>query len=158
MSDQEKKNMNHDEMMKLLSEEDTGVLCMSREGEPYGVTLSYALVDGEIVFHSAPKGRKLDFIAANPRVCFVVSRHPDRTLPHQPDSECNYRYESVHCFGKARVVQDPAERLDCLRKFKAHFDTLRGLDPDKGHVPDSAAAKTGIIVMSIDEVTSRRKA
>ncbi len=150
--------MDREEMMKLLGEEDTGVLCLSRDGEPYGVTLSYALVDGEIIFHCATSGRKLDFIEANPRVCFVVSRHPDRTLPHRPDSECNYRYESVHCFGKARIVQDPAERLDYLKKFKAHFDKLRGLDPDKGRVPDSAAGKTGIILMSVDEVTSRRKA
>jgi nitroimidazol reductase NimA-like FMN-containing flavoprotein (pyridoxamine 5'-phosphate oxidase superfamily) len=158
VSEQKEKDMSRKEMMKLLAEEDTGVLCMSRDGEPYGVTLSYALVDGEIVFHGAAKGTKLDFIAANPRVCFIVSRHPDRTIPHRPDSECNYRYESVHCFGKARIIEDPAERLDYLRKFKAHFDTLRDLDPAKGHVPDPAAVKTGVVVVSIDEITGRRKA
>jgi len=50
------------------------------------------------------------------------------------------------------------EDLLYLKKFKAHFDKLRGLDPEKGHVPDSAAAKTGVVVITIDEITGKRKA
>jgi len=78
MSDNCKTEMSEQEIKKVLGEEDTGCLCLSRADEPYGVMLSYAYLDGQIVFHSALKGQKLEFIRKNPRVCFVVSRHPTR--------------------------------------------------------------------------------
>ena len=149
--------MTGEEMTNLLREEDAGCLSMSRGEEPYCVMVSYAFVDGALVFHCAKTGEKLDFIRANPRVCFLVSRHPDRTKPHHPEDGCTYRYESVLCRGTARVVEDGPELLSWLRKFKAHFDARLGLDPRKNPVGDSAAARAACVVIAIDRMTGRKK-
>ena len=156
MTEQDEKGMNREDMERILGEQDVGVLCLSKNDEPYGVTVSYALINGEIVFHCRKLGKKTDFIATNPQVCFVVSRHPEPSKPHHPDGECNFSYESVVCCGKARIVEDLPERYEYLKKFKAHFDRRLGADPAKDPVPESAAGKINMVVITVDELTGRR--
>lgn len=144
-------------MTALLAEEETGTLCLSRDGEPYGVVVSHAFLDGKLVIHCAPKGRKLDFIRANPRACYVVSRHPDRMKPHRAEGKCSYRFESVVCTGRASVVSDPAERLEWLRRFKEYYYRKLGKDPASDPVDAPAAAAVACIVMELETMTGRRK-
>lgn len=145
------------EARKLLEDEDTGCLCLSRGGEPYGVPVSYALIGGRIIFHCALKGEKLDCIKENPRVCFTVSRHPDRVKPHHPEKGCDYRYESVICRGKARLVEDVAERCELLNKFLAHFNVRLGKAPDANPIPEEVAAGLGCVEITIETMTGRKK-
>lgn len=50
-----------------------GVLStVSPDGAPYGVPVSYCLLDGAIYLHGAREGRKLDHLAREPRVSFCV--------------------------------------------------------------------------------------
>jgi nitroimidazol reductase NimA-like FMN-containing flavoprotein (pyridoxamine 5'-phosphate oxidase superfamily) len=144
-------------MEGILDQEEIGVLCMSREDEPYGVPISYARIGGEIVFHTKKTGRKLDCIRANPRVCLAVSRNFDRTRPHHPNQECEYAFESVVCFGRARIVEQDVEKLDLLRRFKAHFDEKLGLDASAHKIPKDSVARVAIVSISVDEMTGRRQ-
>lgn len=158
MSKEGKIEMTDDEAKRLLGEEDTGCLCLSgRKGEPYGVPVSYAFIDGRIVFHCAPKGKKLDFIRENPRICFVVSRHPDRVKPHHPEKGCTYRYESVICSGKAGIIEDVAERHELLNKFLAHFNVRLGKNPDNNLIPREVAAGVGCVAIEITGIAGRKK-
>jgi len=141
----------------VLRQEETGTLCLSRDGQPYAVPVSYAYLDGEILFHSKSSGRKLDILRANPRVCFAVSRHPDRTRPHRPEGGCSFRYESVLCLGKARVIEDPRERLEKLKAFKDFFYRRLGIDPSKDPVTEKAAASTACVVIAIEEMTGKSR-
>ena len=150
-------NLDRREMEKILLEEDTGCLCLSMNDEPYGVPLSYAWIDGAVMFHCAPEGRKLDILRANPAVCFVVSRNADRSRPHTAEGDCTFRFESVQCFGKARIIDPLPERLELLKKFKRHFDDRLGLDPAKNPVTESAAAKCGCVVITVERMSGRRK-
>jgi nitroimidazol reductase NimA-like FMN-containing flavoprotein (pyridoxamine 5'-phosphate oxidase superfamily) len=157
MSDKNAPNLDRLEMERVLGEQDTGCLCLCRDQEPYGLPVSYAYLDGAIVFHCARAGRKLDIIRDNPRVCFVVSRHPDPAKPHAAEGRCKYRFESVLCFGRARVVDDPGERLEILRRFKAHFYKRLGLGDSEDPVTEEAAQKVGCVVITVSEMTGRRK-
>ncbi len=60
-------------MERILQSHTWGCLGLSRDGESYVVPLNYACVDGHIVFHCALHGQKLEWIRANPRVCFTVA-------------------------------------------------------------------------------------
>lgn len=150
-------NLSDAEMKVILKEEDTGCLCMSRNDEPYAVPVSYLWREGEIIFHCAREGLKIDVLRVNPRVCFVVDRHPDRTKPHQLEGECNYRFESVLCFGTARVLDSAAERLEYLKTFQETFYERLGLDPDKNPVTIKSAESCGCVVIKVDRMTGRRK-
>ena len=150
-------NIEPEEMKKILTNEETGYLALCDEGEPYVVPMSYAYLDGKIFAHCALTGRKLDIIKKNSKVCFVVSRHPDRAKPHHAAGKCIYRYESVMCFGEARIVEKPEERLPLLIEFKRHFYARLGLDTEKDPVTMKAAEHCGCIVISINSMTGRKK-
>jgi len=156
MGEQDEKEMSREEMLRILGEEDTGVLCLSKSDEPYGVTVSYALIGGEIVFHCKKTGKKIDFIHANPRACFVVSRHPERTKPHKAEDGCNFKFESVVCTGSARIVEDLFERFQYLQKFKEHFDKRLAAGSEEDEITEATAEKVSIVAVSIDEMTGRR--
>ncbi len=86
-----------------------GVLStVGRDGQPYGVPLSYVYKNNRIFFHCALSGHKLDNIEYNPRVSFCVVGNT-RVLPEKFSAE----YESVVVFGNASVVKG-AERHKAL--------------------------------------------
>jgi len=146
------------EAKRVLGEEDTGCLCLSsKAGKPYGVPVSYAFIGGRIIFHCGLKGRKLDLIRENPAVSFVVSRHPDKVRPHHPEKGCTYRYESVICSGKARIVKNLKERHELLNKFLSYFNVRLGKDPADRLIPEKVAAGVGCVVIDIKGITGRKK-
>ncbi|RCK78514.1 MAG: Pyridoxamine 5'-phosphate oxidase-related, FMN-binding [Candidatus Ozemobacter sibiricus] len=150
-------NLSAEAMAKILREEDTGYLGLVDGDRPYVVPVSYAFLDETIVIHGAMTGRKLDLIRRNPRACFVVSRHIDRTRPHQAEGGCTYRFESVMCHGTARIIEEAGERLDWLRRFKDYFYRKLGLDPTTDPVTEKAAAACSCIVLTIETMTGRQK-
>ena len=94
-----------------------GVLAVAGdEGWPYAVPLSYTYVDGAdaptdagpagvICFHCALTGHKVDAIKADERVSFCVV-DADDVVP----AEYATLYRSVIAFGRARIVDDEAEK------------------------------------------------
>ncbi len=157
MSEKISPAMESEAMKRMLEEEDFGCLALSDGGNPYAVPVSYALLDGRIVIHGAMKGRKLDVVRDNPNACFVVSRNLDRARPHTAEGECTFRFESVICFGQARIVEEIGERTELLKKFKAWFDRRLNLDPAKNPITSKAAEHCSCIVIEIESMTGRRK-
>lgn len=156
MTDTNVPNLDQAEIDRILDEEEVGVLCLADAGEPYGVPVSYAHLDGRLVFHCAIEGRKLEILRRNDRVAFVVYRSPDRTVPHA-EGDCSVRFESVFVFGRARLVEDPSERLAWLRRFQQHFDRRLGRAASSDPVTEKAARKTGCVVIEPGSMTGRRK-
>jgi len=150
-------NLDRPEIERILLEEEVGYLALAADRQPYCVPLSYAFLDGRIVIHCAPDGRKLDEIRANPRCCFAVSRSFDPVRPHRAEGTCTYRFESVIATGRARLVPAGEERFELLRQLKSHFDRRLNLDPANDPVTPEAAARCGCIVIEIDELSGRRK-
>jgi nitroimidazol reductase NimA-like FMN-containing flavoprotein (pyridoxamine 5'-phosphate oxidase superfamily) len=61
------------EAREILEQGAYGVLStVAADGAPYGVPLSYCLLEGAIYLHSAREGRKLDHLPREPRVSFCV--------------------------------------------------------------------------------------
>lgn len=98
-----------DEARGILVNAEYGVLStVDREGQPYGVPLSFVYRDNAIYFHSALNGHKLDNIGHNAKVCFsAVGR--TKILPDQFATE----YESAIAFGIASEI-DGSKRNDAL--------------------------------------------
>ena len=96
----------------MLDRGTSGVLAVQGDsGWPYAVPLSYAYEDGKLWFHCARTGHKLDAILLEPKVSFcVVDR--DQVVP----LEYTTYFRSVILFGKARVLEDPAEVRAALEK------------------------------------------
>jgi hypothetical protein len=94
-------------------------LAMARENRPYLVSLNYAFSERENCFyvHSAPRGRKIDMLRANPRVWGQVIE--DRGyLP----GRCSHAYRSVMFEARAEFVEDLSEKRAALGLMIEHAD------------------------------------
>ncbi len=120
-------------------------------GQPYITPLNYVFHRGNIYFHCAPKGHKLDNIAANDRVCFEVSQ-TDKAFFTEKACGCSTRYTSVVVFGRARLVTADEEKVDVLNTLTGRYAAGRPFTP-----ADAAAAKGCVVVaISVDKISGKR--
>lgn len=117
MNPQKKFTDSLQEMEKVLREERIGYLGLTGKGFPYVIPLNYGYVDGRILFHCALEGTKLDYIKADPRVCFAVGRQFGKVVDHPQGASCHINSDSVICFGTARILENPEERRSALDAF-----------------------------------------
>lgn len=109
------------EMEQILQEETIGYLGLSVDGQPYVVPLNYCYLEGKILFHCALTGMKLDYLQANPQVCFTVGRQSGQVRRHAEGDPCHIDSESVICYGRARIIKDLEERKTALDAFNRCF-------------------------------------
>ena len=92
-------------------------LGLSVHDEPYVVPMNYGytMEDGKLVIylHSAVKGKKLEMVQANPRVCFNIDC--DR-MPFEGRVPCQYGmvYSSILGRGTATLVEDPEAKMEAM--------------------------------------------
>ncbi len=88
------------------------------DGYPYITAVNFVYHEGNIYFHSASKGEKLDNLMRDPKVCFEVDIplayldtgfDPDRRICH-----LHQYYHSVIIRGKASVVPDGPMKVVAL--------------------------------------------
>ncbi len=98
-------------------------VAFSQQDQPYLVPLSFGYEPGHIYFHCAPKGRKLDIIGVNPRVCFEVEYGCELA---RADTPCNFtvHFSSVIGFGKASIIRDPARKAHGLDLIVKHYGAV----------------------------------
>jgi len=108
------------EARELLERGEYGVLStISADGAPYGVPLSYCVIDNAIYFHSALEGHKLENIADENRVSFCVVG-----ATHVLPEKFSTRYESVIVSGRASEVFDMEKQRafeGLVAKYSAGF-------------------------------------
>ncbi len=135
----------------LLRGETLGFLGLSRDGQPYVVPLNYAYAEGKVLFHGKLTGKRLDYLKANPRVCFTIARQAGRIFRHPQGASCHVDNDSVVCYGRARLIEDAEERRRALNIFN------RCLQPDAPEIPLRAASRCCAIEVRITEATGRQQ-
>ena len=139
----------------LLARGDIGHLGLVDAGRPYVVPLNYAYAEGRIYFHSAPEGRKIAAMRANPQVCFQVEEHygtvhSNRARPHSS------HYASVMAFGSARIVG--ADDVD--GQMYAMQLLLDKYAPGRHYHPLHARELAGMVtvVVTVEALTGKARA
>jgi len=66
------RDLSKDECSSLLSATRYGRLGLTKGSHPYIVPMSYVYQDGRIYLHSRGKGKKVEYVTENPRVCFQI--------------------------------------------------------------------------------------
>jgi len=140
-----------EEMEKILREETVGYLGLSMDAKPYVVPLNYCYAEGKILFHGSLKGMKLDYLKANPQVCFTVARQSGQLGQHPEGALCPVDVDSVICYGAARIVEDVEERREVLNTFN------HCLQPDAEDITLEAASKCYAVEIEIAEMTGRQQ-
>ena len=139
------------EMEQILGEEVLGYLGLAMGGGVYVVPLNYVYADGNILFHCALEGQKLDYIRANPQVCFTVGRQHGIVRRHAEGSPCHVDNDSVICYGTARIVEDVQERKLLLDIFN------QMLQPGAEGISLETAGKCAAVEIRVSEMTGRQE-
>jgi nitroimidazol reductase NimA-like FMN-containing flavoprotein (pyridoxamine 5'-phosphate oxidase superfamily) len=139
------------EMEKILREERVGFLGLSVNGTPYVIPLNYGYIEGKILFHCGLKGQKLDWIRANPQVCFTVGRQSGEVCPHPCGPYCPTDTDSVICYGIARIIEDMEERWRVMNVFNRCFQ------PNAREISKKDVSKCFAVEIEITKMTGRQQ-
>lgn len=102
------------------------------DGYPYITPVNFVNHEGNIYFHCASKGEKLDNLDRDPKVCFEVDiplayldtgLDPDKRICH-----LHQYYHSVIIRGKASVVQDGPLKVAALNALVTKHESVAGHD------------------------------
>jgi len=114
------KMMPEEETLEVLKNGQEGVLAtLGEDGYPYAVPLNYACHNGNIYFHCAKTGHKIDNIAHNTKVSFCVVADAE-IIPE----EFSTRFRSVIAFGNAVEVFEDEKRaglLALLQRYSSEY-------------------------------------
>lgn len=105
-----KQALSLEESVAILNNGTSGVLAVSGDnGYPYAVPLTYVCHENKIFFHCTKTGHKLDALSRNEKASFCVI-DSEEIVPEKFTT----RYRSVIVFGKARILDDEAEKREAL--------------------------------------------
>jgi hypothetical protein len=92
-------------------------LAFAVDAQPYVVPLSFGY-DGEaLYFHTARRGKKIDFISANPRVCFACVRGVRLVAEPGDPCEWGFAYESVVGYGTISELMSSEHKAYALSQI-----------------------------------------
>jgi uncharacterized protein len=144
------RGMSESEARELLERGEYGVLSLcGADNEPYGLPLSYCVLDNAIYFHCAVEGHKLTLLAANSRASFCVVGVTE-LLPEKFST----RYESVIISGQATEVLDTEKQRGLeglVAKYSSSFMS-EGL-----HYIDVQWQATRVFKLSIDAINGKAR-
>jgi len=124
-------------------------LALSDDNSPYIVPLCFGYKDKVLYFHSSQKGKKIDIIKKNPKVCFEFDTNTE-IVKAKDACRWTMRYQSIIGFGKAVFLEDTAEKRHAL-------DIIMGQYSDRiFQFDDAILKKTGVIKVEIESMTGKQ--
>jgi len=140
-----------EEIENILKNETMGFLGLCTNNSPYVIPLTYCYYNGRIIFHCAIRGTKLDYIRANPQVCFTVGRQSGKVMNHPNGGSCKADHDSAVCYGVARIIEEIDERCKALNTFN------RYLQPDAKEILPKDVTNCLAVEISVTRMTGRQR-
>jgi nitroimidazol reductase NimA-like FMN-containing flavoprotein (pyridoxamine 5'-phosphate oxidase superfamily) len=89
-------------------------IAMAKENRPYVIPISFGYDGDAIYFHSAVKGKKIDYFEANNLICFEFE-HAVKLLPDdETPCEWSFSFQSVIGYGRISEMLTDEEKIDGL--------------------------------------------
>lgn len=106
-------------IVDILQTQDIVTISMCKENNPYLVTMDYyyAPEEDSLYFHCSSKGKKIDYLKANPAIWGEVLIDNGYI-----DGECSHAYKSVHFSGKTTFIESNETKRMILRKMIEKFE------------------------------------
>ncbi len=144
-----RQQLSREECERILGSCTSGVLALTGDGGyPYAVPLSYVYADGAIIFHSAVEGHKVDAIRQDSRCSFCVIEQ-DEIRP----AEFTTYFRSVIVFGRIRMIEDAAEKVQLLRLLGRRYSP--GDEHGLQHEIDKSLDHVLLLRLDIDHMTGK---
>lgn len=144
--------LSEEEARAILDKGQFGFLAtVGPDGLPYGVPLSYVVLQNCIYFHCAQQGRKIDNLQHCPMCSFTVVGEVQSAY----DNGFTTWFESAMAFGRIRSVENTQEKERILRALAAKY--LPGHMEHADHDIARSFNVTAVYGMEIDFVSGKAK-
>ncbi len=138
------------EALAILDNAEYGVLSTaSLEGVPYGIPLSFCMINGQIYFHCATEGRKIDNLKTNRSVSFCVIGDTE-VLPEKFGT----KYQSTLVCGEAEEVFADEKQIaleGLVKKYSPDF-----IEQGAQYI-DALTDKTRVFKIVINRVSGKSR-
>jgi nitroimidazol reductase NimA-like FMN-containing flavoprotein (pyridoxamine 5'-phosphate oxidase superfamily) len=142
----------HETVDKILDE---GFVChvgFSVDGQPYVIPTNYGRTGDILYLHGSAASRMLRTLSGGVPVCVTVT-HVDGLVLARSAFHHSVNYRSVVILGTARLVEDPAEKMEALRIFTDHV--MKGRWDDVRQPTGQELKATTVLALPLEEVSAK---
>jgi nitroimidazol reductase NimA-like FMN-containing flavoprotein (pyridoxamine 5'-phosphate oxidase superfamily) len=141
-----------DEIDAVIRSAEVCRIAFADHDEPYVVPVSFGY-DGEALFiHTAKTGRKLDFIAANNRVCFELEANVAIRAHETEACDWTFEFESVIGYGTIIELTENRDKARGLNQIMLHYSGRAW------EIEETEIATTRVWRIDIESLTGKRSA
>jgi hypothetical protein len=134
---------------------DTAFVChvgFSVDGQPYVIPTNYGREGDTLYLHGSAASRMLKTLSAGLPVCVTVT-HVDGLVLARSAFHHSVNYRSAVILGTARLVDDPAEKMEALRIFTEHV--MKGRWEDVRQPAEQELKATTVLALPLEEVSAK---
>jgi nitroimidazol reductase NimA-like FMN-containing flavoprotein (pyridoxamine 5'-phosphate oxidase superfamily) len=125
-------------------------LAMVDGDRAYIVPLSFGYDGKAFYFHSARKGKKLDLLRKNRRVCFELDTDVSVSSGDVP-CKWGMAYRSIIGNGEAEFISEPDARREALDIIMAHYS-----DESSSEYTDNEINRVSVFKVNVLEISGKR--
>ena len=134
---------------------DAGFVChvgFSVDGQPYVLPTNYGRSGDTIYLHGSAASRMLRTLSGGVPVSVAVTLVDGLVLARSAFHH-SVNYRSVVILGTARLVEDPAEKMEALRVFTEHV--MKGRWDDVRRPTEQELKATTVLALPLEEVSAK---
>src|SRR5207248_4776890 len=134
---------------------DEGFIChvgFVVDGQPFVIPTGYARVEGNLIVHGSQASRMLRALGQGIDVCVTVTLIDGLVLARSAFHH-SMNYRSVMVFGRARVIDDRAEKLQALFALSEHM--IPGRWQDVREPSEQELQQTTVLSLPIEEGSAK---
>jgi nitroimidazol reductase NimA-like FMN-containing flavoprotein (pyridoxamine 5'-phosphate oxidase superfamily) len=134
---------------------DAGFVChvgFSVDGQPYVIPTNYGRSDDTLYLHGSAASRMLRTLSEGVPMSVTVT-HVDGLVLARSAFHHSVNYRSVVILGTARLVTDPAEKMEALRVFTEHV--MKGRWDDVRQPTEQELKATTVLALPLEEVSAK---
>jgi nitroimidazol reductase NimA-like FMN-containing flavoprotein (pyridoxamine 5'-phosphate oxidase superfamily) len=122
------------------------------DGQPYVIPTNYGRVGETLYLHGSAASRMLRTLSEGIPVCVTVTLTDGLVLARSAFHH-SVNYRSVVVLGTARLVNDPAEKMEALRLFTEHI--IKGRWDDIRQPTEQEMKGTTVLALPMEEVSAK---
>ena len=134
---------------------DKGFVChvgFAVDGQPYVIPTNYGRSGDTLYLHGSAASRMLKTLSTGVPVCVTVT-HVDGLVLARSAFHHSVNYRSVVILGTARLVDDPAEKMEALRLFTEHV--MKGRWDEVRQPTEQELRATTVLALPLEEVSAK---
>ena len=135
---------------EILTKSEICRVAMIDNGKPYIVPLNYGYKDNCIYIHSASKGKKIDLLRKNNKVCFEIEQTAE-LVKHDKPCKWATKYRSLIGYADAEIITDFEQKKKALDIIMSHYG--ENSDPD---YEEKQVESMVIIKLKITQLTGKQ--